>query len=132
MIIPPPEIKTPNPGSNLNLSDLDDKMKSLSDVVSDLRKSYDHAGEKSEEKTDKLKKAAINLKDLIGSFEMLVSTQTKVKKSEVDEEFETTAGQLIESIGEIKQNFRQMEDRFASLNKVAGDAPAANTAESVA
>ena len=115
----------------MNLSDLDGKMKSLADIVADLKKSFETADEKSEERADKLKRVAGTIKDLIGSVDQLAS-QGDLQKGEREEDSESHAGQLIEAIGDLKQNFKVMEDRFVNLSKVGGDGPASNNPQTVA
>lgn len=130
LAIPPFEPKKTEPSSNTSLADLDGKMQSLSDIVADLKKSFDTAGEKSEDRADKLKRVAGTIKDLIGSVDHL-ATQGGLNK-EVEEDSEPHAGHIIEAIDDLKQNFKVMEDRFVSLSKVGGDGPASNNPQTVA
>lgn len=130
LVIPPFESKKSESQSTTHLSDLDDKMKSLADIVAELKKSFDTADEKSEERSDKLKRVAGTIKDLIGSVDHLAIQGGLNREPEEDSEPHT--GQIMEAIDDLKQNFKVMEDRFVNLSKVGGDGPASNNPQTVA
>ena len=133
-MIPSLEANQSAASSLLKLEEFDSKVGSISDIIAQLKKTYEQVGEHSEEKADKLKHMAQNISGLIGVFDTMVATHSKERagKSEEDNENQAQEGILTESISDIKQNFKLMEDRFISLSKVAGDAPAAGSSQTAA
>ena len=115
-----------------NLTDLEGQMKSLSDIVVEFKRSYETAGGKTFEQADGLKKVALNLKNLIGTFDYLAQSIGKQPRGEEDEGLESQASNLIESIKDLKHNFRAIEDRFISVSKEAADVPASSTPQTEA
>jgi archaellum component FlaC len=118
--------------STVNVSDLEDQMKSLSDIVGDFKRSYETAGEKTAQQAENLKRVAVNVKNLINTFDNLANSIGKKSRAEEEEGLESQAGHLIESINDLKYNFRTMEDRFISLSKEAADVPASSTPQTEA
>lgn len=117
LIIPP---KPSELNSSVNLSVLDDNMKSLVEIVEELKAAYDVASTKSSDRVSKLEKVAGNIKGLIGTVGQLVNSSQQRREDE--EDMEVQAGQLIEAMGELKQTFSTMEEKFATLNRGSGDA----------
>lgn len=107
--------------STISLSVFDDKMKLLSDSIKEIKSSVDSSGEQA--KNQDYAKLCGHLKELIASVEKVVPANRSDDEDEDDQGRETS---YKETINDIKQNFKVIEDRYSGLAKLACDSAPVN------
>ena len=105
----------------MNFLEFDEKMKLLSKSVGELKYGLEEST-KSDANAARYSKLASNLKELIASFEHMMLKGPKLEQADEGEDVPgQLATQMKEALGDIKVNFKVIEDRYVELAKLAGD-----------
>jgi hypothetical protein len=105
----------------MSFSEFDEKVKLLSNSVGELKYGLEE-GSKSDGNAARYSKLATNLKELITSFELMMGKGATVEHTDEGEDVPSQlASQMKEALGDIKVNFKVIEDRYVELAKLAGD-----------
>jgi hypothetical protein len=116
-----PQMDQKAPISMVSSLDLDEKMKLFSNSVRDIQECLNGKSEQPAKSEDYVKLCA-HLKELIAGVEYIVAESKQSQDAEYDDdEGQGNNARLKESISDIKQGMKLIEDRYAGLSNLAGD-----------
>lgn len=112
--------------SMVTLSAIDTKMRQLSNSFSEIKNSMATKDNEAIKNEDYLK-LCTHLKELIASVEGMSNSKAQLAEQDEDDyEGQGNGARLKESITDIKQSMKLIEDRYTGLSNLAGDSAPQN------